>query len=49
MLDYVLDIVRKEAEGCDCMQVRNPWKQMKEICNRKSCVDEQRILLELIQ
>jgi hypothetical protein len=23
LLEYALDVIRKEAEGCDCMQVRD--------------------------
>ena len=28
LVDNVLDVVRKEAEGCDCLQVRENSKEM---------------------
>ena len=28
LVDSVLDVVRKEAESCDCLQVRNFWPEI---------------------
>lgn len=36
LVDSVLDVVRKEAESCDCLQVNNSFKfQMRRDCKIK--------------
>ena len=32
LVDSVLDVVRKEAEACDCLQVLEKYKKVAEAC-----------------
>ena len=36
LVDNVLDVVRKEAEGCDCLQVRENSKEMETSRDQKN-------------